>query len=444
MKPATNIIEYNLEASEFKWEIKPGQTIAAWGFNGQVPGPVLKAKQGDTLVVKLKNNLPEPTIVHWHGIRLPASMDGTDDVQKPIAPGETFEYRFQLPDAGTFWYHSHHNETYQVERGMYGGIIVEAENEPVIVDKERLLLIDDMKLTTANEFKQHGKIGRWIERHDGREGSTCLLNGKENPLLQMHAGQTERWRIVNAASARYFRLSLGGRPFRVIATDGGLLEAPRTETEILITPGERFDILVGPFEEWDVFRIETLAYNRVTFLKSKKQQYATVHVMDKRPSKAFVPEILTEIKLFEVQDATVNRKVKMSVGPSLRRGIDFLVNGELHCEDKPVTVGELQVWEIANTSLMDHPFHLHGFFFQVIEENGQAPSYKAWKDTYNLKPKSRVKIAWLPDNRPGRWMYHCHILEHHAAGMMAHFDVIEPNTVLQPRRPHAHAHQAHH
>ena len=269
MKPATNIIEYNLEASEFKWEIKPGQTIAAWGFNGQVPGPVLKAKQGDTLVVKVKNNLPEPTIVHWHGIRLPASMDGTDDVQKPIAPGETFEYRFQLPDAGTFWYHSHHNETYQVERGMYGGIIVEAENEPVIVDKERLLLIDDMKLTTANEFKQHGKIGRWIERHDGREGNTCLLNGKENPLLQMHAGQTERWRIVNAASARYFRLSLGGRPFRVIATDGGLLEAPRTETELLITPGERFDILVGPFEEWDVFRIETLAYNRVTFLKSK-------------------------------------------------------------------------------------------------------------------------------------------------------------------------------
>jgi FtsP/CotA-like multicopper oxidase with cupredoxin domain len=444
MKPATNIVEYNLEASEFNWQIKPGKTITAWGFNGQVPGPVLRAKKGDTLVVKVKNSLPEPTIVHWHGIRLPASMDGTDDVQRPIAPGETFEYRFQLPDAGTFWYHSHHNETLQVERGMYGGIVVEAENEPVIVDNERLLLIDDMKLTAGNKFKQHGKIGRWIERHDGREGSTCLLNGKESSILQMHAGQTERWRIVNAASARYFRLSLGGRPFQVIATDGGLLEAPRTETELLITPGERFDILVGPFEEWDIFRIETLPYNRVTFLGSKKQQYATVHVMAKKTSKAFVPEKLTEITTLTAQDATVNRKVKMSVGPSLRRGIDFLVNGELHCEDKPATVGELQVWEVANTSLMDHPFHLHGFFFQVIEENGQAPAYKAWKDTYNLKPKSRIKIAWLPDNRPGRWMYHCHILEHHAAGMMAHFDVIEPNAVLQPRRAHAHAHHAHH
>ncbi len=97
----------------------------------------------------------------------------------------------------------------------------------------------------------------------------------------------------------------------------------------------------------------------------------------------------------------------------------------MHVNDKPVKVGELQVWEISNTSLMDHPFHLHGFFFQVIEENGKAPSYKSWKDTYNLKPRTKIKIAWMPDNRPGMWMYHCHIIEHHAAGMMANFEVID-------------------
>jgi len=114
------------------------------------------------------------------------------------------------------------------------------------------------------------------------------------------------------------------------------------------------------------------------------------------------------------------------VGPSLKHGIDFLVNGDVHTDDKPVNVGELQVWEVSNTSLMDHPFHLHGFFFQVIEENGKPLDYKAWKDTYNLKPKSKIKIAWMPDNRPGRWMYHCHILEHHEAGMMAHFEVVDP------------------
>lgn len=430
MKSTNKIIEYTLEASEFNWEVKPGKIIRAWGFNQQLPGPVLKAKQGDTLVVKVINKLAEATLIHWHGIRLPSSMDGTGEVQKPIEPGETFEYRFELPDAGTFWYHSHQNETVQMERGMYGGIVVEAKEDP-IVDNDRILLIDDMKLSADNSFTRRGAIGRWMERHDGREGDTLLINGKESSALHMFAGQTERWRFVNAASARYFRLSLQGKPFRVIATDRGLLEAPIQKTELLITPGERYDIVIGNFEEGEVFQIETLPYNRVTFAKTKRQKYATVHVMDKKQSKALIPEKFGEIQMLAPRDAEVNRTVKMSVGPSLKRGIDFLVNGEMHCNDKPVMVGDLQVWEVSNTSLMDHPFHLHGFFFQVLEENGKTPEYKSWKDTYNLKPKSKIKIAWMPDNRPGLWMYHCHILEHHAAGMMAHFEVVDP---MQPER----------
>lgn len=425
MERISKIVEYTLEANEFDWEIRPGKTIRAWGFNQQVPGPILRAKQGDTLVVKVINKLPESTMVHWHGIRLPASMDGTGEVQRPILPGESFEYRFELADAGTFWYHSHQNETVQMERGMYGGIVVEAGNDPV-VDNERVLLLDDMKLTKENAFKRHGAVGRWIERHDGREGDTCLVNGKESLTLHMHAGQMERWRIVNAASARYFKLSLGGRQFQLIGTDGGLLETPRNETELLITPGERYDIVVGPFSEGEVFHIETLPYNRVTFTKSKRLQYATVHVMEKKPSNAYIPQKLSKIVPLTDRNAVVNRTVKMSVGPSLKRGIDFLVNGEMHGSDKPVTVGDLQVWEVANTSLMDHPFHLHGFFFQVLEENGVAPAYRAWKDTYNLKPKSKIKIAWMPDDRPGRWMFHCHILEHHEAGMMSNFSVVHP------------------
>src|SRR5690349_12627277 len=100
MKSTNTIVEYTLTASEFDWQVSPEKTIRAWGFNQQVPGPILKAKQGDTLVVKVTNNLPEATLVHWHGLRLPASMDGTGEVQKPIEPGETFEYRFNVPDAG--------------------------------------------------------------------------------------------------------------------------------------------------------------------------------------------------------------------------------------------------------------------------------------------------------------------------------------------------------
>lgn len=425
MKNSTNIKTYDLEASAFKWEIAPGKSIEAWGFNKQLPGPELRVKAGDTLVVRFTNNLNEPTMIHWHGIRLPAAMDGTGEVQKPVAPGEVFEYRFTVPDAGTFWYHSHANETVQMERGMYGALIVEDDTDPV-TDKEQVFLIDDMKLNNNGSFTQPGwYLPRIIERHDGRQGDTLLINGKENPQINIHAGHKERWRFINSSSARYFKLSLDGREFQIIGTDGGLLEHPRTVTEVLITPGERMDIIAGPFNEGETISMISLPYNRVTFLKPRKEQFATIKVGTKKPSAAFIPEKLRTIESLAHQDAVINRTVKLSVGPSLKNGMSFLVNNDVHVNDKPVMVGELQVWEIYNASLMDHPFHLHGFFFQVIEENGKAPEFKAWKDTYNLTPRTKIKIAWMPDNRPGRWMYHCHIIEHHAAGMMANFNVVD-------------------
>ncbi|GAB4039390.1 multicopper oxidase family protein [Spirosoma gilvum] len=352
-------------------------------------------------------------------------MDGTGEVQKPIQPNESFEYRFVVPDAGTFWYHSHVNETVQMERGMYGALIVEDDTDPV-VDADRVFMLDDMKLTAGNEFSNPGWfVPRIIERHDGREGDTLLINGQENPTLQIHAGQTERWRFVNAASARYIRLHLGGRQFRIIGTDGGLLEHPQTATEVLITPGERIDMVVGQFAEGDSFQIGSHPYDRMTFLKAKSQTFGTVQVTEPRPSLAHIPDHLCNIEPLAPQQAQPNRQVRLAVGFSLTNGMNFLVNGGMHVQDKPVVVGELQVWEVTNLSLMDHSFHLHGFFFQVIEENGKAPAYRAWKDTYNLTPRTSIKIAWMPDNRPGTWMYHCHILEHHAAGMMANFQVVD-------------------
>ncbi|MFC5410205.1 multicopper oxidase family protein [Larkinella bovis] len=424
MKTKTTVVEYELEAGAFDWPIAPHKTVRAWGFNQQLPGPVLKAKRGDTLVIKFRNELPEPTLIHWHGIRLAAPMDGTGEVQQPVGPGEEFEYRFVVPDAGTFWYHSHANETVQMERGMYGALIVEDEADPV-TDADRVMLIDDMKLTADQQFSEPGWfLPRIIERHDGREGDTLLINGKEQPTIEIHAGQVERWRFINASSARYVVLYLGGKEFRIIGTDGGLLEQPRTVTEVLITPGERLDILAGPFQKGETFAIESLPYDRTTFLKAKRRTLATVQVREPKPSVAFIPDSLRTIVPLAPPDAAVTRKIKFAVGPSWKNGMDFLVNEGTHTQDEPVRVGQLQVWEVSNASLMDHPFHLHGFFFQVLEENGQAPAYRAWKDTYNLKPRTTVKIAWMPDNRPGKWMYHCHILEHHAAGMMAHFEVV--------------------
>ena len=218
-------IHVDLEARETAWELAPGRKVSAWGYEGSVPGPTIVAQAGDTLVAHLVNNLPEPTIIHWHGLRLPAPMDGTQLVQGLVQPGEAFDYRFKLPDAGTFWYHSHANETVQIERGLYGAIVVLGADEPIF-DADRLLVLDDVKLD------RHGNIAKTalFDRHSGREGNVLVINGRSEPEYQIAAGQVERWRIVNACSARYVRLSLGGRPFRVIGGDGGLRDQPVTVT----------------------------------------------------------------------------------------------------------------------------------------------------------------------------------------------------------------------
>ena len=181
-------------------------------------------------------------------------------------------------------------------------------------------MIDDMKLTDENEFKEGGVIARWKERHDGREGDTVLINGKENPVIDVSAEQIERWRIINSSSARYVQFHLGGRPYKIISTDGGLIEKPVEATTTLLTPGERMDVLVGPFASGDTFDIESLPYNRMTFLKAKKEKFATIRVGELKPSIANIPSQLREIKPLAPANAAITRKVKLSVIPSLRTG----------------------------------------------------------------------------------------------------------------------------
>jgi FtsP/CotA-like multicopper oxidase with cupredoxin domain len=414
------VVRHRLEASEIEWEIAPGRTVRGYGFNGQVPGPVLEAKQGVPLEIEFTNQLPEPTVIHWHGLRIPAAMDGTEIVQRPIQPGETFTYRFTPPDAGTFWYHSHANETEQMEKGLYGALIVRAADE-LTLDGEKILVFDDLRIDTGGQI---AKFGGLMDRHNGREGSVRLINGTSEPELTIAAGQIERWRIVNASSARYVRLSLGGLPFQIIGTDGGMIEAPVTATEVLLPPADRIELAVGPFEnEGAVLGIEDLPYYRMAGKKGV-EHFGTIRIAPRKPSTALVPARLREIAPLVTGDPIVTRTVKLGFKLSLRRGLDFVVNGERHHHDEPVKVGELQVWEVVNSTMMDHPFHLHGFFFQVLAINGKKPEWRSLEDVINVPPRATVRIAWYPDDRPGSWMYHCHILEHHASGMMAHFDVV--------------------
>jgi len=420
LAPGGEVVRYRLEASEVEWEIAPGRIVRGYGFNGQVPGPVLEAKQGVPLEIEFTNRLPEPTVIHWHGLRIPAAMDGTEVVQRPVQPGETFTYRFTPPDAGTFWYHPHLNETEQLEKGLHGALIVRAANE-LALDDEKILVFDDLRVDKTGQI---AKFGGLMDRHNGREGNVRLINGTSEPELTIAAGQIERWRIVNASSARYVRLSLGGLPFQIIGTDGGMIEAPVTASEVLLPPADRIELAVGPFEnEGAVLNIEDLPYYRMAGKKGV-ERFGTIRIATRKASAARVPARLREIAPLVTGDATVTRTVKLGFKMSIRRGLDFVVNGERHHHDEPVKVGQLQVWDVVNETKMDHPFHLHGFFFQVLAINGKTPEFRSMEDVVNVPPKATVRIAWYPDDRPGSWMYHCHILEHHAAGMMAHFDVV--------------------
>jgi len=415
------VVRIDLEASEFEWEFVPGQRTRAWGFNGQVPGPVLEAQVGDVLEIHLVNHLAEPTVVHWHGLRIPAAMDGTEMVQRPVGPGERFTYRFRVSDAGTFWYHSHYNETVQVERGLYGALIVRAPDEPVL-DAERVLVLDDVALDRDGQVKPPGG---WVESHDGREGDVRLMNGRQEPEIEVAAGQVERWRIVNAASARYVRLSIGGRRFQVIGSGGGLIPAPVPVSDILLPAAGRAEIVVGPFAEGETLLVETLPFNRGSFKSHRtSERFATVRVGPPRPSRARLPARLRDIAPLVTGRVVPTREVRLGFGLGLRHGVEFNVNREQHHQADPVRVGELQVWDVVNRSPVDHPFHLHGFFFQVLEVNGGPVDHLSWEDTVNVPAFGRVRLAWVADDRPGGWMYHCHILEHHAAGMMAHFEVV--------------------
>ena len=216
----------------------------------------------------------------------------------------------------------------------------------------------------------------------------------------------------------------GGAPFRIIGTDDGLIEAPVEATDVLLAPADRVDVRGGPFEEGRSLDIQSLEYNRGLGLKGTAMPFGSVVVGPAQPSVATVPERLRTIVPIARADAPARRDVRSRGRLSLRRGVDFMVNAEPHHHGQPVRVGELQVWNVINETPIDHPFHLHWFFFPVLEVNGVAPTFNSWEDTVNVPPKSTAKIAWMPDDRPGSWMAHRDILEHHAAGMMMHFEVI--------------------
>ena len=246
LNPDPNVLEIELEARIEDIEIVPGFKTPAWTYNGTVPGPMIRAKLGDRVIVHFKNSLPEATTIHWHGLRVPNEMDGAPGVtQPPIESGGEFRYEFELRDAGTYWYHPHTDSSTQVGRGLYGAFIVDDPADPEAFGDDLVMLLSDMGLDERGELLPADSGGNFGDLF-GREGAVLLVNGKVRPTLKVRNGKQQRWRIINATRARYYNVRLRNHRFMRLGGDNGLAARSADVYNLIITPGERADAVFTP------------------------------------------------------------------------------------------------------------------------------------------------------------------------------------------------------
>lgn len=418
INPDPDVVEVVLTAAAHAWVVD-GKTVDGAAYNGSVPGPLVQAKLGDEVIVHFQNDLDEPTTVHWHGLRISDQMDGSPRVADPVPPGGSFEYRFTPPEAASYWYHPHVNAHQQIERGLAGTLIVHDPADPQF-DLERFIVLDDILLN--NDGSMPPPLASHPEIMHGRTGNYLLTNGQDAELVTAEAtqGQIERWRVVNTANARTMKVTVEGATMRLIGTDGGLLPEPTWATELVIPVGQRYDLEIS-YEQAGVATMQShvLALDANDNVVEIPLQVFSVDVAPGEPVQAWpvyegkqlpdrAPEQTAQLRFNAVQN---------SLG-----GISWMINEQSHGTDPLFTFQEGQTVhiELKNEAGPEHPFHLHGQFFQIDDV-----TQPGLKDTVLVPGMATVNIVAYMDN-PGHWMAHCHILEHAELGMMSEI-VVTPS-----------------
>ena len=423
LNPDPGIVELNLEARPGMFSLVPGGLTPMLTYNGLVPGPMIRARVGDRVVVHFTNALATETTIHWHGLRVPAAMDGMPGhSQPPTQPGGSFLYDFVVPDASTFWYHPHVNSAVQEGNGMYGAFIVDDPAEPAGLGDEVVMVLSDLDVAEDGSLRPEDGGGD-LATLFGREGNVLLVNGKVKPTFKARPGLRQRWRFINAAKSRYYQIALDGHSFTRIGGDGGFLTAPVEVSQPVLTPGERADLLVVPEgESGSKLVVRWVAFDRgfgSTFNRPPEDLF-TVELEGTRAETPALPEITRSITPLSTVGAT---PITLSLDQVSVTPFKLGINGVAFEDSDPIMaeIGETQIWTVTNTVPFAHPFHLHGFFFQVLSPAGPLE----WKDTFNVPVDGTIQLVVRYDDRPGMWMFHCHILDHADAGMMGSLHVME-------------------
>jgi FtsP/CotA-like multicopper oxidase with cupredoxin domain len=427
-------VKIELTAGRTRLSLLPGMETEVYAYDGRVPGPTLELWEGDTVIVRFRNDLPEATTVHWHGLHVPADADGSP--LHPVAPGAVYEYRFAVPagTAGTYWYHPHphHHTAWQVGMGLYGAIIVRAHDDPLPEGlSERVLILSDNRFTAdgAIDFPDPDSEQGRVDAMNGREGDVLLVNDDIMPEFSIRSGEVQRWRVINASGARTYRLALADHTFVHVGSDGGLFEHPVEVDEIILANGERAELLVrGTAPPGSRAVLQTLPYDRY-MPKTRPADWdvprdlLTLAYSDERPvGRVHIPDVLRSVTALDTGAVTETRVMLMSQGRINSKVMD------MERVDVSAELGATEIWEVENLVGMDHPFHLHGFRFQVLDRNGVPEPYPSWKDTVNVPKRERVRFIVRYSDFPGLWMFHCHILDHEDQGMMGVLEVGQPHT----------------
>jgi len=430
--------EINLTGGLTTVDLGNGKPFTAWTYNGNIPGPEIRVKEGERLHVVLKNNLPEETTVHWHGVPVPNSMDGVPYVtQKPITPGGTFVYDFETSVPGTYMYHSHAH--YQLDRGLYGALIVEPKREERSYDREYVLLLEDWA-TIDGGGPEASKMGR-IQPAMGMMGmmrrgaggplqepyyDAYTINGKvfeASKPFKIKKGDKVRFRIVNPSSSTIYTLKIAGHPLTITHADGRPV-LPVTVDALRIGMGERYDVelIANNPGRWHIYNLRdnspvsgwllgTLLYDGI---QSKTYNDDNITQGYRIGDHSFLEGIDDR---YVKPVTSVDKVFRMNLSGGMMSPY-WTINGRVYpdSDDLSVKLGDRVRIEYFNASMMAHPMHLHGHFFEVVG-TGRVTGVRIKKDTLIIPPHmGRGAVEFIADN-PGVWFHHCHNLYHMEAGM---------------------------
>lgn len=472
---------YNLTASIVKKAIGDS-VVKMLAYNGMIPGPLIKVKQGAEVTLNFTNNTDVETTIHSHGVRLENKFDGVPDVtQKAVRPGESFTYKIKFPDEGIYWYHPHIREDYAQELGLYGNYLV-APDDPNYwspVNREIALFVDDI-LMENGEIAAFGKASA-DRTLMGRFGNTMFVNGETGYSLQAKTGEVIRFYITNSANTRTFNISIPGAKMKLVGADGGKYEREIWSDGIVLGPSERAIVEVL-FANAGSYELEHKTPERIYAL-------GTINVSNEKVAASFSDEfavlrsnqdIRSEIDAFRPSfNKPINKRLRLTIdmgmqmqgmmqsntgGHNMREGGQTMPNGQMVASGNPIeweesgaamnmiSNPEMMKWVIQDEDTgkknmdidwefkvgdkikiritndpnsahsMQHPIHFHGQRFLVLSTNGKPNENLVWKDTTLIPSGDTVELLVEMAN-PGEWMAHCHIAEHLEAEMMMKFEV---------------------